>query len=163
MKGDQKEIFETIYRDYYGMVLQVCTGFMKGDVMQANDLAQDIFINTWNALPNYRGDSSYKTWIYRITVNTCLQQLRKNKKTRSMPFENIPEQSTEAGVPADNNYSRLYKAVGQLEEIDRLVIMMVLDEMEYGEICKVTGISAVNLRVKIHRIKTRLRKIMDHE
>ncbi len=161
MSKDQKEIFETIYRNYHAMVLQVCTGFLKGDTIQAQDVMQEIFINTWNALPNYRGDSSYKTWLYRITVNTCLQHLRKKKLPVNTEIAALPE------LPSESNtgkpYNQLYQAIGQLEEMDRLIIIMVLDEMEYSEICKITGISEGNLRVKIHRIKTKLKKIMHHE
>lgn len=161
MSKEQQQIFETIYRDHHAMVLQVCTGFLKGDTMQAQDLTQEIFINTWNALPNYRGDSSYKTWLYRITVNTCLQHLRKKKLTTNTEITSLPELPSESN--SNRSYNQLYRAIGQLEEMDRLIIMMVLDEMEYAEIGKVTGISEGNLRVKIHRIKTKLKKIMHHE
>lgn len=164
MSDHRKEVFDNIYQQYNAMVLQVCTGFMKGDTAQANDLLQEIFINTWNALPDYRGDASYKTWIYRITVNTCLQHIRKQKNKSNAPLDDLSQ------LPAENtatvqseSYASLYHAIGQLAEVDRLVIMMVLDEMEYEEICRVIGINEVNLRVKIHRIKSRLKKIMNHE
>ena len=69
----------------------------------------------------------------------------------------------------DDNHSseeqneRLYNAIGKLEEIDRLITMMVLDELSYMEISNVMGITEVNLRVKIHRIKVKLKKLMTHE
>lgn len=164
MSDTRKETFDNIYQQYNAMVLQVCIGFMKGDTVQANDLLQEIFINTWNALPHYRGEASYKTWLYRITVNTCLQHIRKQKNKIDASLEDV------AQLPADNTatytseaYASLYHAIGQLAEVDRLIIMMVLDEMGYGEICSVIGINEVNLRVKIHRIKSRLKKIMNHE
>lgn len=81
--------FENLHSQYFSMVLHLCRGFMKGDRDLAHDLAQDVFINVWNALPGYRAEASYKTWIYRITVNTCLLQIRKDKNKIKVPLETV--------------------------------------------------------------------------
>ena len=162
--AQQRQLFTSLYDRYQGMVVQLCTGFMNGDKNLANDLMQEIFINTWKALPTYRGEAAYKTWIYRIAVNTCLQYLRKEKGNKNVTPEVLENyQADETTSAARENYSTLYRAIGSLNSIDRLVIMMVLDELEYEDISKVIGISEVNLRVKIHRIKQRLKKIMANE
>ncbi len=158
---EQKEKFTAIYNEYRAMVMQVCMGFVNGDIELASDLMQDIFINVWNALPGYRGDASYKTWIYRITVNSCLGYIRKHRGIYKVSYENNKETGMNFTEEVEkNSYGTLYKAIGKLSEIDRLIIMMVLDEMEYDEISKVMGISYTTLRVKIHRIKERLKKII---
>ena len=164
MNEQRRAIFNTLYTEYNSMVLQLCLGFMNGDRNLATDLMQDIFINIWNALPGYRAEATHKTWIYRITVNTCLQYIRKQKNKKNIPAEGPGAAILAAGetVPAAE-YDDLYKAISQLSDVDRLIIMMVLDEMEYEEISKITGISNATLRVKIHRIKERLKKIMEHE
>ena len=59
------------------MVQQMCLGFVKGDYDKATDLSQEVFIKVWTHLETFKGESSYKTWVYRITVNTCLQLIRK--------------------------------------------------------------------------------------
>ncbi len=161
---NKKELFETIHRDYNSMVLQVCLGFMKGDTDIAKDLSQEVFINAWKALKKFKGDSSYKTWIYRITVNTCLKYIRdkKDKNQISINQEHI-QLSNESDQQIESNHHSLYKAIGQLAEVDRLIMMMLLDELEYEEISKVIGISEGNLRVKIHRIKKNLKKILENE
>lgn len=155
-----RSIFETLHTSYQPMVLQMCTGFVKGDKDVAADLSQDIFINVWNALPNFRSESSHKTWIYRIAVNTCLQHLRKSKNRVRVPIEHAGAVS-EPGND-DERASNLMRAIGQLDNVDRLIIMMVLDELEYEEIARVMGISENNLRVKIHRIKLKLKTLMNH-
>ncbi|TAD81731.1 MAG: RNA polymerase sigma factor [Bacteroidetes bacterium] len=156
--------FAQLFDQYKSMVLQVCTGFLQGDKVLAHDLLQEVFINSWIALPNFKGEASAKTWIYRITVNTCLTHLRKQNGKRKLQVQGLPEQVAEivadTSVPID--YHELYHAIGQLESTDRLIIMMVLDEMEYTEISNVMGISEGTLRVKIHRIKQRLKNIMHH-
>ena len=159
MTSQSKSLFETIYRDHRSMVYQMCLGFMKGDSDMASDLSQEVFINVWNALDRFKGESSYKTWIYRITVNTCLQQIRKTKNKKNISLS----ESFDVAEPINNMqeaHLQLYKAIGQLAEVDRLIIIMVLEEAEYDEIAKVMGINETNLRVKIHRIKKRLKELL---
>jgi len=153
--------FEELHQSYQGMVLQLCLGFTKGDMDSAKDLSQEVFVNTWNALQSFKGKSSYKTWLYRITVNTCLMQLRKQKR---MPTDSFDKSSITPAADSkpDHDYNELYAAIGKLAEVDRLLIMLVLDELSYDEIGEVMGISQVNLRVKIHRVKEKLKNIMQN-
>lgn len=156
--------FKTLHSQYLGMVMNLCRGFMKGDMDKASDLVQDVFVNVWNALPGYRAEASYKTWIYRITVNTCLLQIRKDKNKIKVPLETVlhtAEQSTST-EQADNE-KILYRAIGLLDEVERLTIMMVLEEVEYEEIARIMGITENNLRVKIHRIKSKLKDHIENE
>lgn len=155
------QLFESLHTDYYSMVHQMCLGFMKGDRDLAKDLTQEAFINTWRSLDKFKGTSSYKTWIYRITVNTCLKYLRDHKKDVQLSQETQASEVSEENP--DDSHQALYSAIGKLPELDRLIIMMVLDELEYEEIAKVVGISEGNLRVKIHRIKKNLKKILENE
>lgn len=156
----EKSLFESLHTQYQPMVRTMCMGFVRGDSDIAHDLSQEVFINVWRAIEKFRGDASYKTWIYRITVNTCLQHLRKEKNRQRVSLNTV-----ETSVPTEpgKDHKELYDAIGQLSEIERLIIMMVLDELEYEEIAKVVGISPVNLRVKIHRIKSRLKNILEYE
>jgi len=159
---DLTALFEALYSQYYGMVLHLCTGFMKGHRETGQDLAQEVLINVWNALGRFAHQSSYKTWIYRIAVNTCLQAIRREKSRPQQPLT-AADQPVEAPAPDDHAPDAdqaLYRAIGQLAEVDRLVIMLVLEGMGYDEIAQVTGLTAGTLRVKIHRIKQRLKKLM---
>lgn len=161
MSGN-KDLFDSVYNDYHAMVFQMCKGFMRGDTDLAMDLTQEVFINTWRALSKFNHLSSLKTWIYRITVNTCLKYIRDKKDKRSIPMDDHQVIIKTESVP-DTNHESLYWAIGKLNEVDRLIIMMVLDDLEYEEISKVIGISEGNLRVKISRIKKNLKKIMENE
>jgi RNA polymerase sigma-70 factor (ECF subfamily) len=150
--------FDELHEKYQGMVLQLCLGYSKGVIDFAKDLSQDVFVNVWNALPKFEGRSSYKTWIYRITVNTCLMQMRNLKKmqTESIDDKHLNQESRSE----DHNYNALYVAIGQLKEVDRLLIMLVLDDLTYEEIAEIMGVNQVNLRVKIHRVKEKLKNMM---
>ncbi|MGK7395717.1 MAG: RNA polymerase sigma factor, partial [Candidatus Cyclobacteriaceae bacterium M3_2C_046] len=150
---ESKRIFERLYQNYYSMVHQLCLGFVKNRHELAEDLTQETFINIWRSLPKFKGVSSHKTWIYRITVNTCLKYIRDNQKYKNQEYL---DQMSKTNPGFDHNYDsapdHLYRAIGRLKEVDRLIIMMLLDECTYDEIANVFGLSEVNLRVKIHRI-----------
>ena len=162
MKNSRTKLFETIYHQHEPMVLQMCLGFIKGDNDIANDLLQEVFINVWNNLEKFKGASTYKTWIYRITVNTCLQYIKKDKKEKTYPISLI---ENKISVPKNENETnpniqKLYNAIGQLKKLDRLIIMMVLENQDYDSISEIIGINPTNVRVKIHRIKKRLEAIL---
>lgn len=164
MSGN-KELFEILYRDYHTLVLQLCKGFMKGEEHQALDLSQEVFINIWRSLGSYRHEASYKTWIYRITVNTCLKYIRDKKIKQAVPLnEELFIVAADESLPATGkSYEMLYQAIGALKEVDRLIIMMVLDEVSYGEISSIMGMSEGSLRVRISRIKKNLKQLIENE
>lgn len=157
--------FEALYQAHYGMVLQLCLGFSEGKEAQAKDLTQEVFIQVWRKLDTFRAEASAKTWIYRITVNTCLnflkkQQARQRKlkdalRTREPAAEIQPTEETD---PVEV----LYAAMAKLSEIDRLITGLVLDGVSQTEIAAILGITEGNVRVKIHRIKKRLKNVIDH-
>ncbi|MEM9329438.1 MAG: RNA polymerase sigma factor [Bacteroidota bacterium] len=159
---DLNHQFEIFYNDYQDMVTTLCLGYSKGDRELTNDLVQETFLNLWKALPKFEKRSSPKTWVYRICVNTCLLHIRKskNKKTEALATHHA---SIATEAPSDKDYHELYGAIGQLKELDRIIIMLLLDSIPYPEIAEITGISEGNLRVKISRAKRQLNKILSHE
>jgi RNA polymerase sigma-70 factor (ECF subfamily) len=164
MNSKKREHFEHVYQDYFPMVKQMCLGFVNGDEDMAKDLAQEVFIIIWNKLESFEGRSSYKTWIYRITVNTCLQHIRKEKKSNELSISKFEHQLPNETPVAESDTSKdLYKAIGKLTAVDKLLIIMVLDGLGYENISEVMGINETNVRVKIHRIKKRLKKILENE
>ncbi|MEO0527059.1 MAG: RNA polymerase sigma factor, partial [Bacteroidota bacterium] len=75
-----KSFFEEVYRSNYPKVVRLCTGYLNGDGDIAKDVAQEVFVKVWQHLESFREESSISTWIYRISVNTCLLHIRDNKK-----------------------------------------------------------------------------------
>ena len=155
---NQQQEFTTLYNEYGEGIRKLCLGY-TGDAVLAQDLLQETFIAVWNNMEKFRGDAKWSTWIYRIAVNTCLSHLRK-KKDIVMDIEN----TAFSMLPDDVNTKEqevqlLYKCISQLQQTDRLIITLVLEDKPYEEIAAITGITEVNLRVKIHRIKKQLTQI----
>ena len=162
MNTDKRKEFESLHKEYQPMVYNLCKGFVKGDKDLASDLSREVFIIVWNSLAKFKEQSSLKTWIYRICVNTCLKYFRNKKEDFSL-IDEIHSNNAEDDQEniKQQNETKLYTAISTLKETDRLIIMMVLEELKYEEIAKVMGISTTNLRVKIHRIKQQLKKQLE--
>lgn len=149
--------FNEIFEQYYPKVLRLCKGYFNGDTGIANDAAQEIFMKVWEHLDSFRGDSQISTWIYRIAVNTCLVLLRKNKAKKEVLTGEIPVVAVENdSAEKEEKFARMYSCIQKLEEVNRMIILMVLENTGYDEIAQVIGISEENVRVRIHRIKKSL-------
>ncbi len=125
------------------------------DYSLAQDLAQDVFVRVWQYLPTFKGKSSVGTWIFRIATNICLRQ---KERQNSIAQTEVPLDL--AKEPSNNSLQvqALYKAIAELPEIDRLIISLYLEELKQSEIAQIMGLSEVNVRVKINRIKSALAK-----
>jgi RNA polymerase sigma-70 factor (ECF subfamily) len=149
--------FTAIYHDQYAKVFRLCKGYFNGDEATAVDAAQEVFIKVWQNLEGFRHESSISTWIYRIAVNTCLLYLRKAATQKEMKTATLPDRPEEQyDAVTEQRLQKMYNCIQQLDETGRLIILMVLEGVDYGEIAIITGISADTLRVKIHRIKKSL-------
>ena len=152
--------FEELYSTYSPKVFRLCLGYVN-DRDWAKDLTQETFIQVWQHLPKFRNESSVGTWIFRIASNICLRQIDRSSR---MPKAEVPFQVEDKNDDHQNEQVELlYKCIAMLEETDRLIISLVLEDLPQKEIAGITGISEGNLRVKIHRIKQTLtQKFNEH-
>lgn len=147
--------FETIYKTYWKKVFRLCLGYVNNYDM-AQDMAQETFISVWKQLSNFRNEASVGTWVYRIATNTCLRQIEKNKRTKTVE---LPIQfKEELFVSIEPQIQLLYRFISELSELDRIIISLELEEIKQSEIAQIVGLSESNVRVRIHRIKERLTK-----
>jgi len=157
---DTKETsFKELFDKNSKIIYHLCYGY-TGDSDSANDLMQETFIKVWQNLDGFRNQSQISTWIYRIAINTCLSYLRVEKRKVTDEISDfILENTAEPISEKEEQVALLYKCISQLEENERIIITLVLDEVPYPEIADISGISEGNLRVKIHRIKHKLTEI----
>jgi len=125
------------------------------------DLFQEIVYQLWKSFPGFRGDSKVSTWIYRIALNTAIASFRKPKIPTDQ-FENIPDQlhhNEEPGI--SENEERLYVALRQLNDSEKAIISLFLEDYSYQEIAAITGITENYVGVKMNRIKEKLKAILN--
>ena len=161
---NKEALFKEIFKANSKKIYHLCYGY-TGDEDAANDLMQETFMKVWQNLDKFRNQAMISTWIYRIAVNTCLSWLRVEKRqAKDELTDNIIETRGEEISEKNEQVALLYKCIAHLEETERIIISMVLDELPYAEIAEISGVSEGNLRVKIHRIKHKLTEIYNrHE
>lgn len=149
-----KELFESLYEQYWQRIYRLALGYVN-DADWAKDIAQETFVNVWNQLPKFRADSGYGTWIYRITVNICLRQIERSKKIMSDENKIRQSKSVEEEYK-ETNTQKLYQAIGELSEMNRIIISLTLEGVDQKQIADVTGLTHANVRTRVHRIKEEL-------
>lgn len=155
--------FITEFQENQNIIHKVCRIYTNNQEAH-NDLFQEITIQLWNAYPKFRGDSKLSTWMYRIGLNTAITLYRKSKRSIvTQDFDNVLHriESTSYDDTEEQQLKLMYKAIHQLSDIDKALIFLYLEDKNYREISETLGISEVNARVKMNRIKTRLRTILN--
>lgn len=141
----------------------MCKGYFSGDEELASDSTQEVFIKIWESLDSFRGESSVSTWIYRISVNTCLLYLRKPSTRKEKATTIFPPVATETYTgEEEEKLQKMYACIQKLEEKDKMITLLMLEGTSYPEMAEVVGIREDALRVRIHRIKKNLTRCVQH-
>lgn len=126
------------------------------------DLFQDILVQLWRGYPRFRGEAKFSTWLYRVAINTSISRKRKEKTfiTAYDPNTLPPYAGEDYGKhQEDTQLQQLHKAIEHLNEIEKAIIILYMEEHSYEEMEEVLGISSGTLRVKMTRIKEKLRHL----
>ena len=154
--------FTKVVREHKGTIYTVCYMFSK-DEDEVADLFQEILINIWKGLEKFRGDSSMRTWIWRISFNTCVSyEKKKSRKGSTIPLSlsiNLFDDSDED----TRQIKMLQKRIRQLGPFDRAIVLLWLDDLSYAEIGEIVGISEKNVSVRLVRIREQLKKMNNIE
>lgn len=129
-----------------------------------NDLFQEISIQLWKAYPKFRGEAKFSTWMYRVALNTAITLYRKSKRAiKTQDFDSVlyKIESSEYDDTEEEQLKVLYKAIHHLSDIEKALIFLYLEDKNYREIAETMGITEVNARVKMNRIKNKLKKILN--
>lgn len=163
MNKDLEHKFVTELQDNQNIVHKVCTLYTN-DRDSHNDLFQEITIQLWKAYPKFRGEAKFSTWMYRVALNTAITLYRKNKKRLdTVDYESVifKIKANEYDDTEEVQLKLMYKAVKQLGDVDKALVFLYLEDKNYTEIADTLGITEVNARVKMNRIKTKLRTILN--
>ncbi|MCM1110028.1 MAG: RNA polymerase sigma factor [Clostridium sp.] len=142
-------------------ISKICFAY-SGSVAEFDDLRQDALVNIWRGLRSYRGDASERTWIYRVTVNSCLSTIRNQSRHRHESLDKL-----HGLIDSDNSdketVESLHRAIRRLDPTERAIIMMWLDELGYDDIASATGLNRNTVATKIRRIKEKIAETFKKE
>ena len=164
-RGDM-QAFEMIYRRYHPRVFSLCLRMTK-NATQAEDLAQEVFVQLFRKINTFRGESSFSTWLHRLTVNQVLMQFRKPavRAERAMD-DDSPEETAVGGTENPGRMSvidriSLQEAVAQLPPGYRMVfILHDVEGYEHGQIARILGCSIGTSKSQLHKSRMRLRQLL---
>lgn len=154
----KEQSFENLVKQNKSTIYSICYLFSENKD-EVNDLFQDILVHLWLGFDKFRGESNINTWIYRISLNTCISVDRKKKRTG----ERI-ELTMDIDLFADEDkdtkqIQQLYNRIHQLGLVDRAIVMLWLENLSYEEIGLIIGITPNNVGVKLNRIKEQLKSM----
>ena len=163
VESETEQLMDRLESEFTRMVQEnrktiytVCYFFSRNRE-DAEDLFQEILVNLWKGFNKFRGDSEIKTWIWKVSMNTCINQESKRKRnvqTVPLTFEiDVPEASGEH----DNQVRMLYDRITGLSIFDRAIILLWLEGLKYDEIAGIVGITPAALTSRLFRIKEQLK------
>lgn len=157
----EKEKFIQIIKENRNLIYKICYSYCK-EPENRNDLEQEILIQLWHSLGKFDGRVKITTWIYRIALNTAISFYRKESKVskNKIPIDKsiISLSNNENDIELNQNITLLYKFIDKLNELDKALILLYLDDNKHKEIAEILGISETNVGSKISRIKKELKE-----
>ncbi|MBP3317566.1 MAG: sigma-70 family RNA polymerase sigma factor [Alistipes sp.] len=154
MENSEKE-FTRIVGEHKDTIYMVCYMFSK-DNAEVEDLYQEILINLWRSYSKFEGRSSLKTWIWRVSLNTCISIDRKKRRRDKMPLDMDIDLYNDSDCDT-KQIKMLHDRINRLGPFDRAIILLWLENMSYEEIGAIVGISEKNVSVRLFRIKEQLK------
>lgn len=150
----KKEFAELVNR-YKDVIFKVCYVYASREELE--DYYQEVLIQLWRSLPKFRNESKMSTWIYRISLNTCISYVRKNKKVNKVSL--IDWDFIDNDIEKKYYIDELYLLINRLNKFEKAIILLWLEDRDYEEIASIVGISKNNVAVKLNRIKEKLRRM----
>lgn len=148
---------------FSAIIIKICRAYTNTEE-DFEDYYQEVCLQIWRSRGNFKENSQWSTWVYKISLNVCLTLLKKKKKGSQYFVSDsiIEEFDVEVSSCFSNeNLNQLYLAIKKLTEIDRAIILLYLDEKSYKEIAEIIGTNSNNIGVRIKRIKTKLKRLLD--
>jgi RNA polymerase sigma-70 factor (ECF subfamily) len=167
-KGDQ-DAFAVLVEEHQRYVYNLALRVLK-DENEALDLTQETFVRAWTALPNFRGQSQFRTWLYRITTNLCYNRLPNLRRSLNDlgddVMDEIPEVNVEnpgREIESGETRAHLYEAIDALDTNYKLLITLRYQhELSYDEIASTLNLPLGTVKTGIFRAKEQLRKSLAH-
>ena len=159
-KVNMEKEFLKLMVDHQNIIHKVCRIY-RNTIEDQEDLFQEIIFQLWKSYPSFKSQSKVSTWMYRIALNTALSSFRKHSPLVEY-HEEVPEKTDFIyEQAATENEEKLFDAIRKLNDAEKAIISLYLEDYSYREICEIIGISESNVGVRINRIKSKLINILN--
>lgn len=155
-----EEQFIQVLKEHQGIIRKVAYSYCRNAEDQ-NDLMQEITIQLWRSWNNYNAQFKHSTWIYRIALNVAISFYRKTYRRTDLDRnlnEHFHPVDDNESLTLSENVQHLYHYIAQLDELNKAIILLYLDQYSYEDIASTIGITKTNVATKISRIKKHLQE-----
>lgn len=159
MRTGQEKIFVEFFKPNQRLIHKICRIYTN-NAEDHEDLFQEITIQLWKSFPGFKGEAKFSTWMYRVALNTAITLFRKPRKKDSQAVDidvSSLKMEYEAYEDDEHKLQKMYKAIYELSDVEKALIMMYLEDKPYKEIGEILGITEGNARVKMNRAKNNLK------
>ncbi|MEM6525962.1 MAG: RNA polymerase sigma factor [Bacteroidota bacterium] len=156
---EETEFLKSV-KKHSGIIHKVIYLYVE-DAQDKKDLYQEILFQAWKSIHGFKGQSTFSTWLYRVSLNTVLTF--KRKETKRKEIYELSEIHEEEVLVENENSTKLLRAIKELEDINKVLITLHLEDYSNSEIAHITGITKNNVAVKLHRIKESLAKKLNRK
>ena len=153
-----EQLFSNLVREHKSTIYTVGYMFSK-DNDEVADLFQEILIKLWKGFQSFEGRSDIKTWVYRVSLNTCISLDRKKKRRKKSDSLAMDINLYDDNDSDTRQVKQLYERINRLGVFDRAIILLWLEGIPYDEIADIVGISTKNVSVKLYRIREQLKNM----
>mgnify|MGYP002758141960 FL=1 len=152
--NNKAKIFTELVEKNQGIIHKVCRIYTD-DKDSHDDLFQEIVLQLWRSYDSFKGDSKFSTWMYRVSLNTAITLIRKKTKSSETDFNEaqfLNLTSDDKDEFLEERITLLYAAIRLLNDVERALVLLFLEDLPYKDIAETLGISEVNARVKMNRV-----------
>ena len=154
-EAQKREQFEQCKAQYSTLINKICYMYAS-DMDNFNDLRQEVLINVWQGLEGFENRSKLSTWIYRVSLNTCISYTNKERKHSAHDELSDNIYSFDDSQEHMRQLKEMYQLIDRLNRLDKALILLWLDEVPYEEIGSIMGISRNNVASRLRRAKEKL-------
>lgn len=152
---EKRSLFEQCIERYSTLINKVCYMYAP-DIDNFNDLRQEVLINVWQGIDGFENRAKLSTWIYRVSLNTCITYTNKERKHSSHDDLTDNIYSFDDSQEHLRQLKEMYQLIDRLNRLDKALILLWLDEVPYDEIGTIMGISRNNVASRLRRAKEKL-------
>jgi RNA polymerase sigma factor (sigma-70 family) len=152
--------FSTLIEEHKGIIYKIANSYCR-NAEDRKDLIQEIVVHLWKSHDRYDDRFKLSTWIYRVALNVAISAYRREKKRseRVSPLEEIIiEPAAEPVGESDPKIATLHRIIDQLDELNRALMILYLDDNSYRDIARILGLTETNVATKINRLKLKIKE-----